>query len=71
MDASPATSLQVSSTEFDRMVMTATFQEKLYCDIVGITKGLIQSGIAPEKVKATEDGSKARVKEMLKTCNAE
>ena len=57
-------------SRFDRMVMTATFQEKL-SDIVGITKGLVQSGIAPEKVKATEDGSKARVKEMLKTCKAD
>ena len=56
-------------SRFDRLVLTATFQGKL-SEIVGITKGLIQSGIPADKVKSAEDGSKTRVQEMLKTCNA-
>jgi hypothetical protein len=56
-------------SRFDRMVLTATFQGKL-AEIVGITKGLVQSGIPAEKVKSAEEGSKARVQEMLKTCKA-
>ena len=57
-------------SRFDRMVITATFQEKL-SDIVAVTKGLVQSGIPAEKVKAAEDGSKGRIKELFKSCNAE
>jgi hypothetical protein len=57
-------------SRFDRMVMTATFQEKL-SDIVALTKGLVASGIPVDTVKAAEDGSKGRIKEMMKTCNAE
>lgn len=57
-------------SRFDRMVITASLQEKL-SDIVGITKGLVQSGIPADKVKEAEDGSRARVKDMLKTCNAQ
>ena len=57
-------------SRFDRMVVTASFQERLY-DVVGLTKGLVQSGIPVEKVKLAEDGSKARMKDMLKTCSAE
>ena len=57
-------------SRFDRMVITASFQEKL-SDIVGLTKGLVQSGIPADKVKEAEDGSKIRVKDMLKSCNAE
>ena len=52
------------------MIITASLQEKL-SDIVGLTKGLIESGIPAAKVKEAEDGSKVKVKEMLKTCNAE
>lgn len=57
-------------SRFDLMVVTASFQERL-SDVVGLTKGLVQSGIPIEKVKAAEDGSKARMKDMLKTCDAE
>ena len=57
-------------SRFDRMVITASFQERL-SDVVALTKGLVQSGIPAEKVKLAEDGSKARMKDMLKTCNAE
>lgn len=57
-------------SRFDRMVMTATFQEKL-SDVVGLTKGLIQSGIPAEKVKTAEEGSKVRIKDLLKACKAE
>lgn len=56
-------------SRFDRQVLTATFQEKL-SDIVALTKGLVQSGIPPEQVKAAEDGGKGRIKDMLKSCNA-
>lgn len=56
-------------SRFDRMVLTATFQEKL-SDIVGITKGLVQSGIPADQVKAAEEGSKGRMKDMLASCNA-
>ena len=57
-------------SRFDRMLITATFQEKL-SDIVAITKGLVQSGIPVDKVKSAEEGGKARMKDMMKTCNAE
>lgn len=57
-------------SRFDRMVITATFQERL-ADIVGITKGLVQSGIPADKVKVAEEGSKTRLKDMLKSCDAE
>lgn len=65
--------VEKSATEisrFDRLVMTATFQGKL-ADIVALSKGLVGSGVPPDKVKAAEDGNKARVKEILKSCNAE
>jgi hypothetical protein len=57
-------------SRFDRMVITASLREKL-SDIVGLTKGLVQSGIPADKVKEAEDGSQTRVKDMLKACNAE
>ena len=57
-------------SRFDRMVITASFQEKL-SDIVGLTKGLVASGIPADKVKTAEDGAKARVKDIMKSCNAE
>jgi len=57
-------------SRFDRMVMTATFQEK-FSDIVALTKGLVSSGIPIDTVKAAEDGSKSRIKDMMKACNAE
>ncbi len=57
-------------SRFDRLVITASFQEKL-ADIVGLTKGLVASGIPADKVKAAEDGAKARVKDIMKSCNAE
>ena len=57
-------------SRFDRMLITATFQEKL-SDIVAITKGLVQSGIPVDKVNSAEEGGKARMKDMMKTCNAE
>ena len=57
-------------SRFDRQMMTATFQEKL-ADVVGLTKGLVSSGIPIETVKAAEDGAKGRIKDMMKTCNAE
>ena len=57
-------------SRFDRMLITATFQEKL-SDVVAITKGLVQSGIPVDKVKSAEEGGKARMKDMMKTCNAE
>jgi len=57
-------------TRFDRMVMTATFQEK-FADIVALTKGLVTSGIPADTVKTAEDGAKTRIKDMMKTCNAE
>ena len=56
-------------SRFDRMVITASLQERL-SDVVGLTKGLVQSGIPIEKVKSAEDGSKARMQDVLKTCNA-
>ncbi len=57
-------------SRFDRLVITASLQEKL-SDIVSLTKGLVQSGIPADQVKNAEDGSRTRVKDMLKTCSAE
>lgn len=62
-----------SATEvsrFDRQIITATFQEKL-SDVVALSKGLVASGIPVDKVKAAEEGNKARVKEIMKSCSAE
>lgn len=55
-------------SRFDRMVMIASFQQK-FADIVAAGKGLIASGIPAEKIKAAEDGSKQRMKDIMKTCN--
>lgn len=57
-------------SRFDRIVLTATFQEKL-SDVVAAGKGLIASGLPADRIKAAEDGSKVRMKDILKTCNLE
>ena len=57
-------------SRFDRLLITASFQERL-SDIVALTKGLVQSGVPADKIQSAEEGNKARVKEMLKACNAE
>ena len=57
-------------SRFDRLLVTASFQEKL-SDIVGLTKGLVQSGVPAEKVKTAEDAGRVRMKEMLKVCKVE
>jgi hypothetical protein len=49
--------------------MMATFQEKL-SDIVGITKGLVDSGIPADKIKAAQEEGKARFSDLNKTCGA-
>lgn len=56
-------------SRFDRLVLTATYRQKL-ADVVALSKGLAESGIARAKVKAAEDESRARVRDMLKACNA-
>ena len=56
-------------SHFDRMVMTATFQEKL-SDIVGLTKGLIDSGLPADTIKAAEAASKQHFTELRTTCGA-
>jgi hypothetical protein len=38
--------------------------------MIAATKGLIASGVAPDKVKAAEQGSKQRYEEIMKTCGA-
>ncbi len=55
-------------SRFDRLVMTATFRQKL-AEIVAAGKGLVASGIPAEKIKTAEDGSKARMKDIMKFCN--
>jgi len=55
-------------SRFDRLVMTASFQQKL-SEIVAAGKGLIASGIPAEKIKSAEDGSRERMKEIMKSCN--
>lgn len=55
-------------SRFDRLVITASFQQKL-SDIVAAGKGLIASGIPADKIKTAEDGSKQRMKDIMKTCN--
>lgn len=57
-------------SRFDRLVMTATFQHKM-ADVVALSKGLVNSGIPADKVKAAEDGSRQRVRDIMKSCNAE
>ncbi|MEQ1697360.1 MAG: hypothetical protein ABL901_16125 [Hyphomicrobiaceae bacterium] len=55
-------------SRFDRIVMTASFEQKL-SGIVAAGKGLVASGIPAEKIKTAEDGSKVRMKDIMKTCN--
>jgi hypothetical protein len=55
-------------SRFDRMILTATMQEKV-SEIVGITKGLIASGIDPAKMKTVEADARQRVTDLIKTCN--
>lgn len=57
-------------SRFDRLVMTATFQHRL-SDMVALSKGLVNSGIPAEKVRASEDSAKTRVRDILKSCDAE
>ena len=54
-------------SRFERMIATATLQKKL-SDVVGITKGLIDSGIDSAKVKAAESDAKGRITGLTKTC---
>jgi len=56
-------------SRFDREIMTATFKEKL-SDIVGLTKGLVDSGIPMDKMKAAESDSKQRLSDLMKTCGS-
>lgn len=55
-------------SRFDRIVMTASFEQKL-SGIVAAGKGLVASGIPAEKIKAAEDGSKVRMKDIMNSCN--
>jgi hypothetical protein len=54
-------------SRFERMMATASFQGKV-SDLVGITKGLIDSGIPADKVKAAESDAKTRFTDLTKTC---
>jgi len=54
-------------SRFERMVALASFQAKL-SDIVGLTKGLIDSGIPADKVKAAEQDARQRFTDLTKTC---
>ncbi len=56
-------------SRFERMMATASFQGKL-SDVVGITKGLIDSGIPAAKVKAAESDAKTRFSDLTKSCGA-
>ncbi len=57
-------------SRFDRMVMTATFQQRL-ADVVALSRGLSQSGVARAQLKSVETDSRARVRDVMKACNAE
>jgi len=57
------------ATRYQRMVITAIFQEKP-ADLVGLAKGLIASGIAPDKMKAAEDSARQLHQDMKASCGA-
>jgi hypothetical protein len=54
-------------SRYERMMMTATFQAKL-SDLVAIGKGLIDSGVPADKVKAAEQDGKQRLSDISKAC---
>ena len=57
-------------SRFERLALTAGL-EGSPTKIVALTKGLIEGGIAQDKVDAMEKGSKERIDGLLKTCGLE
>ena len=57
------------ASHYQRMVMTAMFQEKP-ADVIGLAKGLIASGIPAVKMKAAEEDAKKLHQDMKTTCGA-
>ena len=57
-------------SRFERLALTAGL-EGSPTKIVALTKGLIEGGIAQDKVEAMEKGSKARIDGLLKSCGLE
>lgn len=54
-------------SRFERMIATATLQGKV-SDIVGLTKGLIDSGIPSDRMKSAEADAKTRITDLTKAC---
>lgn len=54
-------------SRFERMMATATLQGKL-TEVAGITKGLVDSGIPMDKVKAAEGDARQRITDLNKSC---
>lgn len=57
-------------SRFERLALTAGFEGSA-TKIVGLTKGLIDSGIPEAEVDAMEANSKTRIDTMLKACGVE
>ena len=58
------------SSRFERLAVTAALESNATM-IMALTKGLIASGIAKDKVEAMEKDSKGRIDGLLKTCGLE
>ena len=58
------------SSRFERLAVTAALESNATM-IMALTKGLIASGVAKDKVEAMEKDSKARVDGLLKSCGLE
>ena len=54
-------------SRFERMTATATLQGKL-SDVVGLTKGLIDSGIPAERMKLAGSDAKTHITDLSKAC---
>ena len=54
-------------SRFERLTMMASL-EGSPAKIVAIVKGLIDAGVPKDKIEAVRDGSKERVKDLMKSC---
>jgi hypothetical protein len=54
-------------SRFERLAMTASF-EVSPAKMVAVVKGLVDAGVPKDKVEAVRDGSKERIKGLMKSC---
>jgi hypothetical protein len=58
------------ASRFERLMVTAVLEANATM-VMALTKGLIASGVSPEKVEAMDKDSKGRIDGLLKSCGLE